>query len=212
MPGSKSKPLGNTVVGPLARRPISSRTGHVENALLDGDNATISGKRKADASPQRHERIKRQALGNLTNAASIVNVVDEKKPRNKDDNTQALRTKTTIKKVAPPPPPPAVPLHTHGVQQRATKVLTRAASRATKPSLAKGKAVDDKSAVTVVVPKLKADEFVTTAIKPKRKSDTGSNDASQPDEVKAPTRRISLEIDQIEGDENSLYVSASEEL
>lgn len=70
---------GTTLMPSLARKGISTRSKNVtndQNADIIGKKGiggTIIGKRKADASPIKNDRVKRSALGNLTNAVSYGN-------------------------------------------------------------------------------------------------------------------------------------------
>lgn len=62
-----------TTLMPLARKGISTRSKNItndQNADITGKKGigTMIGKRKADASPIKNDRVKRSALGNLTNA------------------------------------------------------------------------------------------------------------------------------------------------
>lgn len=195
---------------------------------LDGINATISGKRKADASP-RNDKVKRSALGNLTN--NVLGAITEnegKKATNKSDVAQTVRNFLAAKKANQTGAKvnnnsQQLVLTSTGIMgatQRPAKVMTRAASRAKQPNSAKengnGKTQRDAAAGAII--KSNSDEIVTTAMKPKRKTDVGAEvaggigGASHAKDAKAITRRISIEIDQTECDENSLYMSASEEL
>lgn len=66
---------------PLARKGISTRSKNIatdQNADITGKKGigTMIGKRKADASPIKNDRVKRSALGNLTNAVINCNTDD----------------------------------------------------------------------------------------------------------------------------------------
>lgn len=82
-------------VGPLPRRPISTRTQPKLNVLNENAQNIISnvGKRKADASPIRNEKmVKRAALGNVTNA--VLNAIDDDTKLTQRSKAGAAHTKT----------------------------------------------------------------------------------------------------------------------
>lgn len=184
----------------LARRPISTRQ-QKSNVIGDHNTATISGKRKADASPLRNDKVKRAALGNLTNAVLNANNDDTKKgvalkPQQQPQDLQAA--KKQIGSIAQ-----------QTIKQRATKVLTRAASRASHTGGA------EKKRVNIGAVNAKLVGLSVTAVKPKKKTEIANGKStSQPnsDDGAVPiTRRLSIEIDQTECEE-SIYMSAHEDL
>lgn len=223
MPPTKIQLRANAV-GPAARRPISTR---VQKTTVignngEGGNATISGKRKADASPLKNDKIKRSALGNVTNAVLNINQQQNGVPT-KTETVQKLREALDAKKALKQHQPVAglsnnnlakakdidenQQLSTTGmnlqVPKRTTKVMTRAASRATQPAQSE-KLIKDVGKG--------AKEISTTVVKPKKKTEqtNGATDLKK-DEAKSNTRRLSIEIEQTETDE-SIYMSAHEDL
>lgn len=239
-----------SIVGPLPRRPISSRTQQKPimigcEQLLEGVNATISGKRKADASPLRNDKVKRSALGNLTNAVLNINIDNDAKKSSKNmlaksDAAQRNREVVVAKKALPTGAKvninnqkQVLPSLGHGKHltagvpvvapvHRPAKVMTRAASRATQPISAKEVALakTQRDAAAAVAEKPRTNEIAASAFKPKRKTDVGATNAggncaasqANSNDAKTNARRISIEIDQTENDESSLYMSASEDL
>lgn len=94
-------------VGPLPRRPISTRTQQKLDALSENVQNIISnvGKRKADASPVRNEKtVKRAALGNVTNAVLNANEIDKKLTQRSKAAVQAKVSQIATKKPAPAKP------------------------------------------------------------------------------------------------------------
>lgn len=90
-------------VGPLPRRPISTRTQQKLDVLAENVQNIISnvGKRKADASPVRNEKtVKRAALGNVTNAVLNANDVDKKLTQRSKATVQAKVGQAATKKPA----------------------------------------------------------------------------------------------------------------
>lgn len=143
---------------PLARRPISTRA---HKNVIDPNNMEMVGKRKADASPARNDKVKRSALGNLTNA--VLNLVDDSNKKttvtgikcdgttqkardtfiyttahsnnaNNNNNENGVKSKTKLNFHTMDSLFPAPNMHTVlPAPQRQTKVMTRAASRAAQP-------------------------------------------------------------------------------
>lgn len=222
---------------PLARRPISTR-GHKN--VIDGNHPLIGGKRKADASPLKNEKVKRSALGNLTNA--VLNYIDDSKKSDKSDASQKIRDALTLKKTTQSngntlkassnqqnikpksngvqgidslfPPPNMIAIQ----PPRQTKVMTRAASRASQPPQLR--------VLGTIENAMKATSIATTIVKPKKKSDqvnannnNSNNNNPNKNEIsdekrnpqKPSTRRISNEFD-LNENEDSHYVSALEDL
>lgn len=234
-----TKTTRNSVM-PLARRPISTRA-H-KNVLIDSNNMEMVGKRKADASPVRSEKVKRSALGNLTNA--VLNFVDDGNKKSNittnkardtfthstghshvninSNNENGVKTKTkfnvhTMDSLFPAPNMQTVV----PVPQRQTKVMTRAASRASQPTkqqtigsdAIKNRALKSIENKTVTNTK----EISTTVVKAKKSKNeqlnkNGSNGETRDVQLqKTTTRRISNEFDLNENEE-SHYMSALEDL
>lgn len=161
MPPAKLQTLGtkntirNSVVNQLARRPISARS---HKNVIDANNVSMVGKRKADASPLKNEKVKRSAFGNLTNA--VLNLADDHSKHNNskitgakgDVGAQKARDTTTIlnngnqqnnsenaaikskTKLNIHTMESIFPAPTGSGPRRQTKVMTRAASRAAQPA------------------------------------------------------------------------------
>ena len=121
MPPTKLPSLGfqntrNQIIPLAARRPISLRSGN--NVIIKKDSNTVdnigvpNGKRKSDAT-LKNDKVKRSALGNLTNA--VLNFIDDGKKDGKTKKQTAL--------IAP------------AVTQKQTKVMTRASTRLSQPVL-----------------------------------------------------------------------------
>lgn len=213
MPPVKNQARLNAV-GPLARKPISTRGPKLISQANNGEsaNATISGKRKANASPLKKEaKFARTALKNLTNATSnlTVNQDDTRKGTTnvaqiKNDTAQKLRNALELKKAAQSTAASnnrAINLQTINENLssktgplRPTKIVTRAASRLSKDgnkAVISGK-TDKKTEVV---------QF----------GNFDGNSALKKDEKTKNMRRLSHEIEQIEIDE-SIYMSAHEDL
>lgn len=212
MPPVKNQPRLNAV-GPLARKPISSRAPKFVSQTNNGEsaNATISGKRKANASPLKKEaKVARTALKNLTNATSnlTVNQDDTRKGTTnvahiKNDTAQKLRHALELKKAAQSTAASnnrAINLETINENLssktgplRPTKIVTRAASRLSKDG--------NKAAIA-----LKTDKKTEVV----QFGNFDGNSALKKDEKTKSMRRLSHEIEQIEIDE-SIYMSAHED-
>lgn len=190
-----------TKVPSLARRPISSR--NPKSIVIDGQNkdntAPISGKRKANGSPLRNEKAKRPALGNLTNAVLTINNDETAKKgiSQKQQHNDTQMPKNKFGQIAQ-----------QSIKPRATKVLTRAASRATQSSAGTKRA-------NIETIKHKLDEVSITAAKPKKKTEISNgkctSQSTTNDGVVRLARQTSTEIDQTECEE-SIYMSAHEYL
>lgn len=201
---------------PLSRRPISTRT--AQKNSIDGNTTalpTVAGKRKADASPLRTEKVKRSALGNLTNAVRNY-IEDGKKGANKSGVAAKERDVSQLKKPMQTnnkskssnltqamdslilKPMPAI----NGVPQRQTKVMTRAASRASQSSVACAKTeASEENANTILKPK-KSNELISSNI--------NNNNNLNVNNDKRSSRRLSNEFDLNENEE-SHYMSALED-
>lgn len=222
MPPSKLQPLTTkaraSVMVPMARRPISTRPQKMisdQNGM--GGNTAISGKRKAEDSPTKNEKVKRSALGNVTNAVLNAGNDDNiRKPGNvgpvKPDVAQKLRDVITLKKTA------GITSNNNNqnaqalkkvdiasifpkmsiLPPRPAKVMTRAASRAS-ASVNSLLGVENKV-------------IATTVVKQKKKTDIAADNEPKKDASRVPSRRISIEIEQTEPDEESIYMSAHEDL
>lgn len=211
MPPVKNHPRSTAVA---ARKPISTR---VQKPALLGNNgesanATISGKRKANASPLRNDKAKqpRTALQNVTNAAlrsngnidvarkGAANVVPAKIDTNQKFESEKAATQATSNILETID-------ENHGskiTQPRPTKIQTRASSRQSKENDdgKNGRGIGS----TAVKPANKGEPF---------KDQNGDSDASamQKTDGASKTRRLSLEIEQLQIDQ-SIYMSAHEDL
>lgn len=212
---------------PAGRRPISTRS--AQKTAIDGNTTalpTVAAKRKADASPMRTEKVKRSALGNLTNA--VLNYIEDGKkgasktmvataknrdvvvlkksvqPSNKTKSsnlTQAMDSlllKPTMSTIG-------------GATKRQTKVMTRAASKASATSIDKGQ----KTKMTA--PK----DNANTILKAKKSNEHhgglggvggagNNNNRTTTSNEKRTSRRLSNEFDLNENEE-SHYMSALED-
>lgn len=219
MPPIKVQKTGGLL--PAARRPISTRA----HKNVVEEDAPMIGKRKAEESPLKNDKVKRSALGNLTNA--VFNYIDDSKKQG-SQKVQALKNcvlsnniskqsknnnqldenlkVNAIEKLFSIPNDAAPP-------QRQTKIMTRAASRAAQPSSRQTvndenstiDAISKKNAQTTAKPKNKMGNILavpTQTIKNEKRTN-GSNG-------KAASRRISIEFDL--HDEDSRYLSALEDL
>lgn len=202
---------------PAGRRPISTRTG--QKTVIDGNTTTlpiavVAGKRKADASPLRTEKVKRSALGNLTNA--VLNYIEDgKKGAGKTGAAAKNRDVMVLKKPAPANNKTKSSNLTQamdslllkqmptigGGPQRQTKVMTRAASRASQSSVA----TMDKGQKTKMT---EAKENAHTALKARKSNEHHNNNPTSND--KRASRRLSNEFDLNENEE-SHYLSALED-
>lgn len=221
-PTRVQKPTG---IMPAARRPISTRT----HKNID-ESVPLIGKRKAEGSPVKNDKVKRSALGNLTNA--VLNYIDDSK-KNGSQKVQALKKTVLSSNIqkqsnnhlfngnAKPnaieklfSAPNAV---STSQPQRQTKIMTRAASRAAQPS-SRHQVVNDENCVNGVGTK----KIATTAAKTKKQTEnllvvqnTVKNDkrtnGSNGSNGKRTSRRISNEFD-LNENEDSHYVSALEDL
>lgn len=178
-----------TALMPLARKGISTRSKNTIVLDQNIDPAKRNGKRKADGSPIRNDKIKRSALGNLTNAVvqkaggddenckkNLGHKVVPLKKTLTNMTNQVLKLVTQDRQISAFPAPAALPAH------RPAKVMTRAAARAN--SIPK-----QVSNTTAVKPKTTTAEVITVA--------------------KPTTRRISNDFEKAE---ESLYMSALEDL
>lgn len=217
----------SSILMPLARRAISTRSSqnlqivdqnvdpNLKRSILAGNNV-ISNKRKADGSPQKNKttdkKVKRSALGNLTNASVAqqdenrikINTKKQDIAHNKKSENDVIKPTATQtvgaltkqhsitnqhvakpedKKILGPPIP----------KPRNSKILTRAAAR-NAASTKKNNKIPSKP---IVAPS----EKIGTQCKPK--------DIHEPVPIKQ-TRRISNEFEKTE--DSSLYVSALDEM
>lgn len=113
------------------RRPVSTRTQPKLSIL--GENAQnimpLVGKRKADASPVRNEKtVKRAALGNVTNA--VLNAIDDDKKSTNRAKNALTKKSTATTQVLNDENVAASVLEAMVKAVRASKVVTRASSRA----------------------------------------------------------------------------------
>lgn len=182
------------------------------------NNGVALGKRKADASPLKNEKVKRSALGNLTNA--FLNYIEDSKKGSKQNDVQMQKQSTKTKTLGTQNIKPrasaletlfSAPKAVPAVPQRQAKVMTRAATRAAhQPSRSR---FDD---VENVKPKTAIKEISTTIVKTKKKTEsatTGNNNNElKVESSRATTRRISNEFDLNENGEESHYMSALEDL
>lgn len=211
-----SKGVTKSIVS-LSRRAISTRT-QQQKVLMDASQNVPVGKRKADASPGRNENgVKRSALGNVTNA--VLNAIEDKKKLTRSKADAKKTTATLIKTnssenqaifVAP------------NAVQRATKVVTRASSRAT----------DTTKTVNEATVGLKKVNISNAFVKGKKKTETttavnnnnnnknkvecptpssGSDSENGNVDLKPNTRRLSNEFEVMDN-EDSHYMSALEDL
>jgi hypothetical protein len=117
--------------------PMESNITTNTNAINIGKLTTNRNKRKADPSPLKNERIKRSALGNLTNAAVGTTTDSEDSTSLKKEVGKAVATTTTTKQVIATTTTKnvfaqarlAVGTFTKPAITRTTKILTRAATR-----------------------------------------------------------------------------------
>lgn len=205
---------------PAGRRPISTRTGH--KTTMDGNTTllpTVAGKRKADASPLRTEKVKRSALGNLTNA--VLNYIEDgKKGASKAGTAAKHRDVVVLKKSVQTNNKTKSSSITHvmdsllmkpmttigGGPQRQTKVMTRAASRASQSSVAN----TDKGLKTKSI---EAKENANTILKVKKSNEHqggNNNNHITVSNEKRTSRRLSNEFELNENEE-SHYMSALED-
>lgn len=162
-----------------SRRAISTR-GQKQTIPTDGSNSQV-GKRKADGSP-RNDKVKRSALGNVTNA--VLNANDEsKKPplsRSKSGSNEAiskesiaLATKkvlaTNNKSKSSENVLQSLFVAPNGVAHRPTKVVTRSSARATTASSVQQTV---KSIANTLAEKAQKENISTTANKGKKKTET----------------------------------------
>lgn len=200
----------NAALLPLARKGISTRSQTTRDQNIDPN--LKRGKRKADNSPLKNEKVKRSALGNLTNNVNNMHIEEEKKNiLAKTDINVCKKTVVNILKqknenaIGPP----------SGVAGR-VKILTRAASKNANaqlldqtqqhaqqlkphPPMQVDVAKASVHSVQSVHPPKVQQQPVTTVVKTKE-----SLDAPKP-----ATRRISNEF---EKSEESLYMSALEDI
>lgn len=205
---------------PAGRRPISTRT--TQKTAIDSNAALpmVAAKRKADASPLRTEKVKRSALGNLTNA--VLNYIEDGKKgagrtgasaKNRDvmvlkKTIQANNNKTKTSNITQTMDSLLLkPIASiGGVPQRQTKVMTRAASRASQSSIAN----IDKPQTTKAT-STKENGNTTSKGKKSNESHGGNNNnhITVTNERRA-SRRLSNEFDLNENEE-SHYMSALED-
>lgn len=129
-------------MAPTLRRAAMSTVNHNNDQNM-GPTIKTNGKRKADASPIRHDKVKRSALGNLTNAvpnnhADIAGKVDvkpaaaaaiaRKKAVAKKKNENIPTTTTTTNTLRPSVSQSSMTLIEQPIP-RPTKVQTRASAR-----------------------------------------------------------------------------------
>lgn len=207
---------------PAGRRPISTRT--AQKTAIDANAAAlpmVATKRKAE-SPSRTDKVKRSALGNLTNA--VLNYIDDgKKGASKTAAAAAAKTRdvmvlkksvqannkikssnvTQVMDSLVLKPVSSI----GGVPQRQTKVMTRAASRASAAGTDKGR----KTKMTV------AKENQETTLKTKKSNEPpGGGGVGSNNNFRAVTnerrasRRLSNEFELNENEE-SHYMSALED-
>lgn len=214
MPPTKVQKASSAI--PAARRPISTRAHkNVEESV------PLIGKRKADASPLKNDKVKRSALGNLTNA--VLNYIDDSK-KHGNQKMQALKKSALSMSVQQQPNSLlnekanaigklfAAP-NVAAQPQRQTKIMTRAASRAAHPP--SRHVVNDenalpaaakKPALSVLKPKNKADHLMGPNNNTAKNEKRGSGGNGKP-----TSRRISNEFD-LNDNEDSHYMSALEDL
>lgn len=216
MPPTKVQKASSGI--PAARRPISTRAHkNVEEGV------PLIGKRKADASPLKNDKVKRSALGNLTNA--VLNYIDDSKKHGnqkmqtlkksalsmnvqQQSNSLLNEKANAIGKLFAGPNVAAQP-------QRQTKIMTRAASRAAHPpsrhilndeNALLGAGAAKKPVLSVLKPKNKADHSLAVNNNTAKNEKRGSGGNG-----KATSRRISNEFD-LNDNEDSHYMSALEDL
>lgn len=239
----KTNVVSNRTAKPVRRAPLTrgQRQSSLDEDGEKGDILPQVGKRKADASPLRNDKIKRSALGNVTNA--MLNALDDSKklalrPQKSSDSLQLGSKKIPLlsaytKSKSNENVLQSTFLAPHAVAQRPTKVVTRSSSRSTITSSVQQTI---KSIANSLTEKAQKENIVTTATKGKKKTDATSTsnnnnsnanatlnrNASDPniingekDKPVAPAkpngRRISNEFDLFDSEE-SHYMSALEDL
>lgn len=184
---TRAMPEQTTTLVPIGRKGLSKRTRNIQD---QNDEIMLTrGKRKAENSPIRHDKIKRSALGNLTNNVNTLYIDDDKlsikekvtTTKKKDNAISTVKaTKAIVPKEHNNGPPP--------IQQ--TKMVTRAAIR----NIMGPKVLDESQLITANDNHIKDEE---------------AEALPEPKQHKPPVRRISDEFNKTE---ESLYMSALEEV
>ncbi|CAD7090302.1 unnamed protein product [Hermetia illucens] len=179
---------------PLARKGISTRSQNIQDQNVAP--VTNRGKRKADNSPLKNDKVKRSALGNLTNNVIQIHVDDKKNVLAKSDNVskKTAHIHTTKNDAIKP--------QSHLHDSTATnKILTRAAAKnATNQILPPPLPLPSQAKVVAAAATSTTDVPTVTVTKNKDPVETSSKPA---------TRRISNEFEKTE---ESLYMSALEDI
>lgn len=172
-------------LAPLARKPITKRTQNIQDQNVEP--IVTRGKRKAENSPLKNDKIKRSALGNLTNNVNTLHLDDDvKKVVAKIQNEAQKKATGALKQRE---------IGAGGMVLRPTKVNTRANTR---------------NAIAQIIEEQKV--LAQAQAQAQTQNQAAATVAKKKDDlevVKPPTRRISNEFNKTE---ESLYMSALDDI
>lgn len=154
------------------------------------DIVITRGKRKADQSPLKNDKVKRSALGNLTNNVNTLHLDDEVKQISKEKIAILQKREISTNYFGP-----------QALGVRPAKITTRAATR----NLANNRILDENKIHAAAAA---ADRHIPTIVK-KGKVEEGNAGSQKPQQNQMPARRISNEFNKTE---ESLYMSALEDI